>query len=94
MKANNPLSSPSYSYFPVVFKSEVQRIKVQDKLNENNIFPRRYFFPSLDTLSYIEPKQTSPISRDISGRILSLPLYPELKYSEQSLIIDVVRGAL
>jgi dTDP-4-amino-4,6-dideoxygalactose transaminase len=94
LQANNPLSSPSYSYFPVVFKSEVQRIKVQDKLNENNIFPRRYFFPSLDTLSYIEPKQTSPISRDISGRILSLPLYPELKYSEQSLIIDVVRGAL
>lgn len=90
----NPLASPCYSYFPVIFKSEAQRIKVQEKLNQNDIFPRRYFFPSLDTLSYIEPKQISPISRDISGRILALPLYPELQEDEQTLIIDRVKQAL
>lgn len=90
----NPLASPCYSYFPVILKSEAQRIKIQDKLNQNDIFPRRYFFPSLDTLSYIEPKQVCPTSRDISGRILALPLYPELKEHEQTLIIQRVKQAL
>jgi len=90
----NSLASPCYSYFPVIFSSESQRIKVQETLNENDIFPRRYFFPSLDTLSYIEPKQTSPISRDISGRVLALPLYPELQNHEQTSIINIVREAV
>ena len=87
----NPLASPSYSYFPVIFKSEAQRIKVQDKLNQNDIFPRRYFFPSLDTLSYIEPKQYTGKSRGLSKRVLCLPIYPSLTNNEQHLIIDIIR---
>ena len=90
----NPLASPCYGYFPVVFKSEEQRIRVQENLNKSEVFPRRYFFPSLDTLSYIEPKQISPISRDISGRILALPLYPGLTESEQTLVINGVRNSI
>lgn len=87
----NSLASPCYSYFPVVFKSEAQRIKVQDKLNQNDIFPRRYFFPSLDTLSYIEPKQYMEKSRDLSKRVLCLPIYPSLKNNEQRLIIETMK---
>lgn len=90
----NQLASPCYGYFPVIFESEEQRIRVQENLNKSEIFPRRYFFPSLDTLSYIEPKQASPISRDISGRILALPLYPGLTESEQTLIISGVRNSI
>ena len=54
----------NYSYFPVVFKNEEQLLKVQKALNKKDIFPRRYFYPSLDTLDYIEPKQECKISRD------------------------------
>ena len=87
----NSLASPCYSYFPVVFKSEAQRIKVQNKLNQNDIFPRRYFFPSLDTLSYIEPKQYMEKSRDLSERVLCLPIYASLTKSEQRLIIETMK---
>jgi dTDP-4-amino-4,6-dideoxygalactose transaminase len=47
-------TSWNYSYYPVIFKSEEVLLKVQEKLNENNIFPRRYFYPSLNTIPYVE----------------------------------------
>ena len=81
----------NYSYFPIVLKDEVQTLKLQKALHEKEIYPRRYFYPSLDMLSYIEPKQFMPISRDISRRILALPLYPELKEIDQNIIIEIVR---
>ena len=66
----------NHSYFPIVLKSELQLLKVQKALNEHDIFPRRYFYPSLDTLGYIKPKQFMPISRDISHKILCLTMFP------------------
>ena len=72
----------------------VEVLKNQQSLNEEQIFPRRYFYPSLDTLSYIEPKQFCQISRDISNRILALPMYPELTKDEQVEIIKTIKGSL
>ena len=85
-------STQNYGYFPIVLKDEEEILKVQKALNEKQIFPRRYFYPSLDTLSYIEPKQYSPISRDISSKILALPMYPELTESEQAMILDIIKS--
>ncbi len=86
----NKNATENYSYFPVVFKSEEQLLKVQKALNEKQIFPRRYFYPSLDTLEYIEPKQECKISRDISKRILCLPIYAELeKYIQDTIIKNI-----
>ncbi len=84
----------NYSYFPVVFKDEKQLLKVQKALNEKQIFPRRYFYPSLDTLDYIEPKQECKISRDIATRILCLPLYAELSANVQNEIIQIIQFEL
>lgn len=87
----NFYSTQNHSYFPIILNDERQVIKVLNALKKEQIFPRRYFYPSLDTLNYIEPKQTSPISRDISKRILALPLYPELDKSSQMTIINVIK---
>lgn len=81
----------NYSYFPVVFENEEQLLKVQKALNQKDIFPRRYFYPSLDTLEYIEPKQECKISRDISKRILCLPIYAELTKAEQNSILNIIK---
>lgn len=90
----NKNATQNYSYFPVVFKTEEQLLRTQKALNERGIFPRRYFYPSLDTLSYIEPKQECRISRDISKRILCLPIYTELKRSIQDTIIKTIKENL
>ena len=83
-------STQNYSYFPIILKDEAETLALQKALNEKGVFPRRYFYPSLDTLSYIEPKQFMRTSRDISSRILALPLYPELKEDEQTFILDII----
>lgn len=79
----------NYSYFPVVFKDENTLLKVKGKLEANNIFPRRYFYPSLNTVDYLE-YQSCPISEDISSRILCLPLYDNLLDKEIKLISELV----
>jgi dTDP-4-amino-4,6-dideoxygalactose transaminase len=90
----NQNATENYSYFPVIFKNEEQLLKVQKALNEKEIFPRRYFYPSLDTLTYIEPKQECQISRDISTRILCLPIYAELEKENQAIIIKIIKENL
>jgi dTDP-4-amino-4,6-dideoxygalactose transaminase len=90
----NEYASLNYSYFPIILKNEEQLLCIQKKLNSKDIFPRRYFFTSLDTLNYIEPKQYMPISRDISKRILCLPIYVELEEEIQKNIIDIIIKAL
>lgn len=71
----NKYSQNNYAYAPVLFESEEQLLKVEAKLKENDIIPRRYFYPSLDTLEYLHSKQVCKSSRNIAGRILCLPIY-------------------
>jgi dTDP-4-amino-4,6-dideoxygalactose transaminase len=66
------------SYFPVVFDSEEKLLKAEQALNAKKIFPRRYFYPSVNTLEHIVDYTPTPVSEDISKRILCLPLYWKL----------------
>ena len=84
----------NHSYFTIVLKSELQLLKVQKALNEHDVFPRRYFYPSLDTLKYINPKQYCKISRDISSKILCLPMYPELETINVKKICKIIKNNL
>ncbi len=68
----------NYAYYPVVFANERQLIMVRDSLNAAYIYPRRYFYPSLNTLTYLQDRMSLPVSEDISSRVLCLPLYDDL----------------
>lgn len=68
----------NYAYYPVIFESETQLLKVFGALNQEGIFPRRYFYPSLNNLSYVNG-ESCPISEDICSRIACLPLYADLE---------------
>lgn len=63
----------NYSYFPVIFSSEEKLLEAERKLKAQDIIPRRYFFPALNTLPYIEYKECR-IADSVSKRILCLPL--------------------
>lgn len=63
----------NYSYFPVMFNSEEALLVVKEKLECNGIIPRRYFYPSLDTIGYLEG-QNMVISNEIAKTILCLPI--------------------
>ncbi len=67
----------NYAYYPVIFESEEVLISALHQLNLNLIFPRRYFYPSLSTLSYVNESHT-PIANNISSKIMCLPSYHDL----------------
>ena len=82
----------NYAYYPVVFKSESELLKVFAALAEEDIHPRRYFYPSLNTLPYLQTSQTCPISEDISKRIACLPLYVGLQDEYIERICKIIKG--
>jgi dTDP-4-amino-4,6-dideoxygalactose transaminase len=83
----------NYSYFPILFQTEEQLLKAQKKLNENDIFPRRYFYPSLNTIEYNKGKRM-PISESIASRVICLPLYVGLRDFELQKIAAILNKTL
>ena len=84
----------NYMYVPVLFPNEKILLKVKEELNKHNIYPRRYFYPSLDTLPFIKPSCNCEISRNISSRILCLPNYVGLKEDIIVYISDIIKKVL
>ncbi len=80
----------NYSYYPIVLKSEKTLLKIEKKLNDINIFPRRYFYPSLNMLSYLESQSKMPESEHLSNGILCLPISHELETIEVKTISQVI----
>ncbi len=86
----NPDSKINYSYFPIVFNDESTMLKVKNELNLKDIWPRRYFYPSLENLPYLDCNDQVPISSSISTRILCLPIYDSLDEVSQNTIISTI----
>ncbi len=83
----------NYAYYPVVFADAAQLLRVFNALQQNDIFPRRYFYPSLNTLPYVNGA-SCPISEDITSRIACLPLYPDLSESDVHKICRIIKENL
>lgn len=79
----------NYSYFPAIFKDEETALKVVTSLNLENIFPRRYFYPSVNTFTKLVPYVNMPYSEDIASRILCLPLHIRMKMCEIEEIAEI-----
>lgn len=84
----------NYSYFPIIFDTEESLLKAEATLNENKIFPRRYFYPCVNTFQNIVEYVEMPIAESISKRILCLPLYWSLKISDVERISSIVNKVL
>ena len=79
-------ANENYAYYPIVLESEELLLKIKEYLDMNEIFTRRYFYPSLaSSLPYL-PKLELPITEDISKRVLCLPLYYDLTIEEVDMI--------
>lgn len=79
----------NYAYFPVLFDSEELMHKCMRALENEKIYCRRYFYPSLSTLSFVE-KSSMPVCESVASRILCLPLYHTLTTSDLDLISRIM----
>jgi dTDP-4-amino-4,6-dideoxygalactose transaminase len=78
------------SYYPIALRDEQQLLNLRSALNTNGVNPRRYFYPSLDTLEYLQPQAAQTASRSLSERVLCLPIYPGLSREDQDRVIQTV----
>lgn len=83
-------ASRNYAYYPILFPSECSLIKTRQSLTEQSINTRRYFYPSLENLPYVETKRCA-VSDDVSRRVLCLPLFAELNETDVARISDIIR---
>lgn len=86
----NKHSLPNYAYFPVIFDSESLLLQVMVELEKNQIFTRRYFYPSLASALPYLTKEHLQDTDDISQRVLCLPLYYDLSLEEINLITRII----
>ncbi|MDX2133628.1 MAG: DegT/DnrJ/EryC1/StrS family aminotransferase [Saprospiraceae bacterium] len=82
----------NYAYFPMIFETEAQLLKTVEVLNTHYVYPRRYFYPSLNKLNYVHYRPC-PVSEDVCTRVLCLPLFHQLSKAEQELIARVILRA-
>ena len=80
----------NYAYCPIIFEDEKALLSAVQLLNDNYIYPRRYFYPSLNKLGYLESTSECPVSESISPRVLALPMYHELKESSIDMICRIL----
>lgn len=101
--ADTPLIFPTrqanvtynYSYYPVIFESYEQMMHVREMLMAQEIMPRRYFYPSLNTLPYLPPPaQQCPVSERVAERVLCLPLYYTLEETQIENIAHIVKQGM
>ena len=83
----------NFAYLPILLEDESELRDCVKVLNEKKIFPRRYFYPSLNELQYVVSNKM-PIAEGISKRILCLPLYYNLTFEEIDLICGLIHGVL
>ena len=86
----------NYAYFPVVFDEKefgATRNEVFDKLAENGIGARKYFYPLTNSFDCFHGQfdvMETPVAVNISKRVLTLPLYADLALEDVDRICEVV----
>jgi dTDP-4-amino-4,6-dideoxygalactose transaminase len=86
------VGEPNYSYFPILFKSEKDLLRVEEYLKQNNVYPRRYFWPSVNTYKRILEYKRKDVSEDIASRVLCLPLFYKEAVEDVLFIAELIHN--
>ncbi|KOS69377.1 aminotransferase [Lysinibacillus contaminans] len=94
-QAQNGVKS-NYAYFPVVFDGfQLSRDEVHAALKNENIFSRKYFYPLTNSLECYQERfspDETPVAKYIAERVLTLPLYADLKLEEIDRICGIIKA--
>ncbi|OWV03734.1 dTDP-4-amino-4,6-dideoxygalactose transaminase [Fibrobacter sp. UWH9] len=87
----------NYAYFPIFISEEygISRDDLYAKLQEHNIFGRRYFYPLISTFSAYKGLDSAnpanlPIAHKLANQVLCLPMFAGLDEEGVNRVIDVV----
>lgn len=89
----------NYAYFPIFIDEKeygMSRDALYAKLQEHNIFGRRYFYPLISTFSTYKGLESAnpanlPIAHKLANQVLCLPMFAGLDNEGTDRIIDIIR---
>ena len=96
-----PDTKHAYSYFPILVEEQefgMSRDELYEKLKENNIFSRRYFYPLISNFPTYRGltsanKDNLPVANDIAEKVLCLPIYSSLSHKHVSEVINILKAS-
>jgi dTDP-4-amino-4,6-dideoxygalactose transaminase len=94
-----PESEANYSYFPILVRPSYRmtRDALFQRLKEEGIFARRYFYPLISEFSVYRrlpsaAPENLPVATQVARQVLCLPIYPKLSAADVQRVISVIRG--
>ncbi len=90
----------NYSYFPIIINEKllgIDRNSLHEELKKYNVFTRKYFYPLTTDFNCYKNHFNNynlPVSKYISDRILTLPIYSDLSNSDVYNIIDIIKNII
>ena len=84
----------NYAYFPITIQDEynMTRDELYIILQKHDIYSRKYFYPISNELEiYKNCKGLTPIAKDISERVLTLPVYADLALVDVEKICNIIK---
>jgi dTDP-4-amino-4,6-dideoxygalactose transaminase len=90
----------NYAYFPIFIDEKqygMSRDALYAKLQEHNIYGRRYFYPLISTFSAYKGLESAnpsnlPVAHKLANQVLCLPMFAGLDEESANRVIDVVRN--
>ena len=86
--------TPNYAYFPILIEDEygLTRDELYNLLASHNIYARKYFYPAINELvCYKDGAEDTPIASYVSRRILTLPMYADLKKTDVKRLCKIIK---
>lgn len=90
----------NYAYFPIFINEKeygMSRDNLYAKLQEHNIYGRRYFYPLISTFSAYKGLESAnpknlPVAHKLADQVLCLPMFAGLDETSTNRVIDVVKN--
>ena len=85
----------NYAYFPILVQDgyRISRDELYDKMHENGVFPRKYFYPITSEQNCFRNKYKNmnlQNARLLSGHVLTLPIYENMSEEDLNKVIDIM----
>jgi dTDP-4-amino-4,6-dideoxygalactose transaminase len=80
----------NYAYFTIKLNTYEEKVHLFEKLPEYNVYSKRYFYPPCNEFPAYDFEKNTPIAKDVSDTILSLPIYLSLTVEDIERICKII----
>jgi dTDP-4-amino-4,6-dideoxygalactose transaminase len=95
---SNGQKNPNHAYFPILVSATYpySRDALYEKLKDNNIYGRRYFYPLISDFPMYRANPSAaranlPVATEMAEKVICLPIYPALSNIEVDRIVQIIR---